>query len=239
VLAYVRQYLDTSGFPQVFTFPRPVAGPVDLPSDRVARRALAVAGPSTVRIEASACGGTQLGSGWIAAPETVVTNAHVVAGGNGVTVQADDGAHPGSVVVFDSDKDIAVIRAEGIAGPVLDLVKRGVERGATGATLGYAGDADRVQAHRAAVRDRFPARGYDIYGRDLVRREIYELVAAVRQGDSGGPFVLRNGRVAGVVFAASTTDEDTGYALIGAEVDGAIAAGVRADVPVDTGPCTH
>jgi S1-C subfamily serine protease len=240
VLASVGHYLDASGFPQVFSGSlRSPAPQVDLPDNAVARRAARSASPSIVRVVAPGCGGTQLGSGWIAAPSTVVTNAHVVAGGASVTVSHGDSEHAGSVVVFDPDADIAVIRAEGLEGPVLELTERRPDRGALGVTLGFPGGGDGLEAHRAAIRERFEARGLDIYGRDFVRREIYELRARVRQGDSGGPFVLRNGRVAGVVFAASTTDADTGYALTGAEVSGAVGVGANAEDPVDTGPCTH
>ncbi|CAN5727908.1 acid resistance serine protease MarP [soil metagenome] len=242
VLAYVRQYLDTSGFPQVFAdLPEGPSSPVDLPATKVARRALKAAGDSTVQVVAPACGGAQLGSGWIAAPSTVVTNAHVVAGGDRVTVEQPGGDElPGSVVLFDPDIDVAVIAADGLAGPVLELAERGFGNGTPGATLGYPGDANgRLDVQRAAVRRRFTARGYDIYGRDVVSREVYELRAHVRQGDSGGPFVLGDGRVAGVVFAASTTHRATGYALTGAQVADAIARGSRADETVDTGPCTH
>jgi S1-C subfamily serine protease len=93
--------------------------------------------------------------------------------------------------------------------------------------------------HRAAVQARYTASGRDIYGRSIVEREVYEIRAKVRQGDSGGPFVLPNGDVAGVVFAASTTDDDIGYALTGDEVDDEVEQGSQRTQPVDTGGCTH
>ena len=242
VLGSVTQYLDRSGFPRVFTvgdLPR-ASAPVRLPAGRVARRALAAAGRSTVQVTVEACGGRQLGSGWIAAPGTVVTNAHVVAGGGPVTVSDRGGAHSASVVVFDPDEDVAVLRVQGLEGDVLPLERRPLERGAAGATLGYPGDAGgSLTAGPAAVRDRITPTGYDIYGQRPVRREVYELRARVRQGDSGGPFVLGSGRVAGVVFAASTVDPATGYALTVAQVVDEIERGRRATAGVATGRCTH
>jgi trypsin len=83
------------------------------------------------------------------------------------------------------------------------------------------------------------ARGLDIYGRRRVEREVYLLRSPVRQGDSGGPFVLPTGEVAGVVFAASTTDSDAGYALTGAEVQDEVEDGSNSTEPVGTGSCTH
>jgi hypothetical protein len=72
-----------------------------------------------------------------------------------------------------------------------------------------------------------------------VTRSVYEVRARVRQGDSGGPFVLPNGTVAGVVFAASTTDADTGYVLTGSEVEDEIETGTARNRPVATGECTR
>ncbi|HVL65282.1 MAG TPA: MarP family serine protease [Actinomycetota bacterium] len=244
VLALVRQYLQTSGFPQVFAgLPPPLSEPVDLPSNRQARRAVEAAQESTLRISVPACGGMQLGSGWVAAPETVVTNAHVVAGGDPGSVRVQDrfGREvPATVVLFDAATDIAILRTQGLGAPELSLDTTSYDRGRAGATLGYPGaEQGRLVTHRAAVQARYTATGRDIYGRDRVDREVYELRAPVRQGDSGGPFVLPNGNVAGVVFAASTTDGGVGYALTGSEVEDEVELGARSTAPVDTGGCTH
>jgi S1-C subfamily serine protease len=236
---YLRQYLDTSGFPQVFAgLPRPLAPQVDLPPGRDARAAAQAAQESTVRIVVPACGGTQLGSGWIAADSMVVTNAHVVAGGNSITVEDSGGRHAGRVVFFDPRTDVAIVRADGLEGRPLDLASRPLDRGEGGATLGFPGGGE-LATHAAAVRDRYSAVGLDIYGRGEVSREVYELRSPVRQGDSGGPFVLPNGSVAGVVFAASTTDVGTGYALTGEEVMDELEEGLASTAPVGTGRCTH
>jgi uncharacterized membrane protein required for colicin V production len=244
VLAYLRQYLDTSGFPQVFAnVQRPVSPPVDLPSNAIARQAVRAAQDSTVRVIAPACGGTQLGSGWVAAPDIVITNAHVVAGSREaiqIQQQGSSGSLEGTVVLYDSDTDIAAVRVSGLSGPVLELETTDQDRGTPGATLGYPGEREgELVAHRAAVQSRYDAVGRDIYGQSAVTREIYELRSVVRQGDSGGPFVLPDGTVAGVVFAASTTDEDTGYALTGREVAPDIDKAAARTNAVGTGSCTH
>ncbi len=242
VLARIRQYLDTSGFPQVFSgLPRPIGPPVELPSNAEARRAGEQAVPSMARIVVPACGGTQLGSGWIAASETVVTNAHVVSGGDSVTVQHEaTGDHAGTVVLFDPKTDIAIIHVEGLEGPVLDVQTAEQDRGTIGAAVGYPGNKDgELVILRAAVQAQYPATGKDIYGRSDATREVYELRARVRQGDSGGPFVLANGAVAGVIFAASTTDGDIGYALTAEEVEDEIDRGTGKTSAVGTGRCTH
>lgn len=241
VLAYLRQYLDTSGFPQVFAgLPRPVGEPAQLPSQREANAAGRGAQDSMVRIVVPACGGTQLGSGWIAADSTVVTNAHVVSGGDGVTVQDRAGDHPGTVVIFNSREDIAVIHVEGVSGPSLALETEIKARDTKGATLGYPGARDgQLVIKRAAVQAQYTAVGRDIYGRRNAERDVYELHARVRQGDSGGPFVLSNGDVAGLVFAAATHDDQTGYALTAAEVEDEIEEGTGKTSEVSSGGCTH
>jgi S1-C subfamily serine protease len=240
VLAYLRQYLDTSGFPQVFAgLPRAVGPPVHLPSSAQARQAVQRTARSTVRVVVSGCGGTQLGSGWVFTSSSVVTNAHVVAGGGPVTVQDQAGQHRGDVVLFDPETDIAVIHTTGLAGPPLALDTDQLDRGAPGATLGYPGGVSNIVAHRAAVSARFEAHGKDIYGRNDVLREVYELRSPIRQGDSGGPFVVPSGHVAGVDFAASTTDAHVGYALTGATVIKDVQKGSKLSVPVGTGACIH
>lgn len=242
VLGYLRHYLDTSGFPEVFAgLPPPIGEPVKLPSGGDYRQALNAARGSTVRVVVPACGGTQLGSGWIAGPDVVVTNAHVVAGGGNVTVQELDGSeHSATVVVFDPDTDVAVMRASGLSASPLPLNTETLTRGTGGATIGFPGSAGGDQvAHKAAVRDRYDATGLDIYGRSEAEREVYELRSPVRKGDSGGPFVLPSGEVAGVVFAASTTSGNTGYALTAAEVADEVNAGRRRTQATSTGGCAY
>ncbi len=244
LLRYLQQYLDTSGFPQVFVGIPPGSGePVKLPSSKSANKAARAADDATVRVVVPACGGTQLGSGWVAAEDTVVTNAHVVAGGDRVTIEYQetiDAGVTGTVVLFDDHLDLAVIKVAELPTKPLPLRTEQLERGAPGATLGYPGAREgRLVAKPAAVQNVFQARGRDIYGRDEVQREVYELRAPVRQGDSGGPFVTPAGDVAGVVFAASTTDGDTGYALTGEEVEDEVREGARRTQAVGTGNCTH
>ena len=240
VVAFVGRYLQTTDFPQVFTGMPPATGPpVNLPAGPLARRAVRAAEDSTVRVLAPACGGNQLGSGWVSSSSTVVTNAHVVAGGSNVIVQERAGDRPATVVLFDPATDVAVLRVEDLSAPPLSL-SGALDKGAVGAVLGYPGRAGgRLSVRPAAVQDRYPASGYDIYTREEVSREIYQLRARVEEGDSGGPFVRPSGRVAGMLFAASTTDASAGYALTAAEIRSELARSKTRIEAVSTGPCTH
>jgi S1-C subfamily serine protease len=70
-----------------------------------------------------------------------------------------------------------------------------------------------------------------------VERSVLELQTRIRPGNSGGPFVLADGRVAGVVFAASSADDEVGYAIAASELPPLLDDAVGATEPVGTGPC--
>jgi S1-C subfamily serine protease len=221
LLAEVRQFFNQFGFPQVFAgLPEAPAGPVKGPSDKEVRAIAGLADQSTVRIEGEACGAIQEGSGFVAADRYVVTNAHVVAGvKRGLQVQEQNGPSHGdvTVVLFDPKLDIAILRVNDLSLPVLSLDTKQEDRGTDGAFLGYPGGGS-LRFGAAAVLRELTAVGRDIYGRSVVSRDVYELQARVRPGNSGGPFVLDDGSVGGVVFAASTTDGNVGYAIASTEV---------------------
>jgi S1-C subfamily serine protease len=110
------------------------------------------------------------------------------------------------------------------------------DRGAPGAVLGYP-QGGPLDVRRAAVLRTIDALGPDIYGRGQVERLVLELQTLVRSGNSGGPFVRPDGRVAGIVFSVSSSDEDVGYAISATEVDDPLRSAIGLTTPVDTGPC--
>jgi len=240
VLGEVRQFLNGFGFPEVFAgLPPAPAGPVKGPtSGQVADVARQVE-ESTVRIEGQACGAIQEGSGFVAAPNYVITNAHVVAGVRSPQVQQQNGnTLPATTVLFDPELDVAILRVETSPGPALSLDPKDVMRGAPGVVLGFPGGGPLMYGP-AAVRRDLAATGKDIYGRRTVTRDVYELQAIVRPGNSGGPFVLLKGEVAGVVFAASTTDPNLGYALSSPQVLKMLREAEGRFAAVSTQDCTR
>jgi S1-C subfamily serine protease len=238
VLAEARQFLNRFGFPEVFAdLPPAPAGPVRGPSQGEAREIAEPALGSTVQVVGEACGAIQEGSGFVAAPNYVVTNAHVVAGVAAPQVQEQGGgSQPATPVLYDPDLDIAILHVDRSPGPTLALETGDVERGADGAVLGYPGGGD-LTFGPAAVRRQLNAIGRDIYGDSVVEREVYELQAEVHPGNSGGPFVLESGRVGGVVFAASTTDSTIGYAITASEVASKLDQAQRRTDRVSTQDC--
>jgi S1-C subfamily serine protease len=214
IFAEVRQLLNRFGFPEVFEgLPPAPVGPVQGPTQGEAAALAKKVEASTVRIVGQACNAIQEGSGFVVAPNYVLTNAHVVAGVRSPQVQQQNGpSQSATTVLFNPRMDVAILRVNDSPGKPLPLDGQDVGRGTKGAVLGFPGGG-RLTVGTAAVRRDIEAMGRDIYGRAVVQRDVYELQATVRPGNSGGPFVLFNGDVAGVVFAASTTDSSIGYAL--------------------------
>lgn len=240
ILGQVRKFLNEFGFPEVFAgLPPAPGGAVQGPTKGQARRAFEHAKGSTLRIEGQACGRIQEGSGFVVAARYVVTNAHVVAGEHSTMVQTSDGtSQRGVPVLFDARTDVAVLRIATTPGPVLHLAGHEFRRGAVGAVLGYP-EGGGLIARGAASRRVIRAEGRDIYGHGTVTRDIYELQATVLPGNSGGPFVLANGDVAGLVFAASTTDPSIGYAITSTEVLPDVRRALGQTAAVSTGACTR
>ena len=239
VMARLGRLADPSGLPRVFAglepqFSAPVLDPEVDQVQTTARRAQA----ATVKIEGAACGSVFDGSGFVASPELVITNAHVVAGVRSPVVIDSAGRHPAIVVGFDPNVDIAVLRVRGLSTKPLALTSVDAQRGATGAVLGFPGGGP-FTVGGAAVRNALPAVGRDIYGQHLTTRNIFELQATIRPGNSGGPFVLVDGEVGGVVFARSTSDDGIGYALAPSEVTPLLQQAIGQLTPISTGPCTH
>jgi S1-C subfamily serine protease len=240
LLAEARQFFNRFGFPEVFAnIPPAPAGPVRAPTNKEVRKAVRRAAPSTVKVVGEACGAIQEGSGFVAAPHYVITNAHVVAGVRDPEVQVQNGGSQHAVaVLFDPKLDIAILHVDGGLGPALEMDPKDESRGLPGVVLGYP-EGGGLTASTAAIRRELDAIGRDIYGHATVERNVYELQAVVRPGNSGGPFVETDGTVAGVVFAASTTDPQVGYAISSPEVIPELDKSRGRTAGVSTGSCAR
>ena len=239
VLGEIKKFLNRFGFPEVFAgIPPAPAGPVKEPSGAEARKAFDHVAGSTSRVEGQACGHIQEGSAFTIAPHFVVTNAHVVAGVKSPKVQFRGSTEDATAVLFDPRIDVAVLRVSTTPGPALRLAPQEVGRGAKGAVAGYPGGGD-LRGEPAAVRRLLHAVGKDIYGRSSVTRDVYELQSIVRPGNSGGPFALVSGEVAGLVFAASTTESNVGYAITSTAILPDVHRAVGRTKAVSTDGCTR
>jgi S1-C subfamily serine protease len=236
----LRTWLDASGLPDVFIGFEPLPAPlVERPADRDAQRIAGPAEPSVLKVSAATCGLSSVGTGFAIRNDEVLTNAHVVAGadGHGIRVTVRDGRLFDAVpILFDPKLDVALLYVPGLAIHPLQFAATDPTRGAVGATLGFPNGGP-LTILAAAVAGRYPATGHDIYGTDQVKRDILELRAAVERGDSGGPLILTDGTVGGVVFAEARTDPNVGYALTPSEIVARIRPALGRTAAVDTGTC--
>lgn len=215
--------------------PAPELGPPPAESGLSAELANQVA-RSTVKVEAPACSRLQDGSGAVIGDGLIVTNAHVVAGSKHPIVYRypDNIELDATVVAFDPNRDVAILRVPDIERPPLPLGDATFGIGGVGAVFGHPFGGD-LQLQPFQVGDNTNARGFDIYDQNRTTRHIYVLSSALAPGDSGGVLVDPSGLVEGVAFAIAPDQPNVAYALALDDIQPVLAtAGTDA---VSTGPC--
>jgi S1-C subfamily serine protease len=234
--------LAQNGFPQVFSpFSNEEITKVQPPDPKLANSVVAQrAKRSIVKVigTAESCGKVIEGTGFVFGRRRVMTNAHVVGGVDEPTVQigGEGRRYKATVVLYDWERDIAVLDVPNLNAPVLKFATTDASSGDGAIVAGFP-ENGAYDVRPARVRGRISADGADIYHRGTVRRDVYSLYATVRQGNSGGPLLTPDGRVYGVVFAKSLDDPDTGYALTVVEIQGDITKGRAANQQVDSDSC--
>jgi len=211
-------------------------GAGDPPTAGIDPAVAALVSSAVVRVEGSACGLMLDGSGFAVGPETVVTNAHVVAGERSTSVFTNDGRRLDAVVVaFDPNRDLAVLHVAGAGLPPLGLAD--VPAGALGTVLGHPGGGP-LRASPARVDRIVTASGTDIYRTSHTDRAVLVLAAHLEPGDSGAPLIDEAGHVVGVAFAVDPGNSHTAYALARPELDAVLTpATATSTTPHHTGKC--
>jgi S1-C subfamily serine protease len=238
----LQRVFDQSGVPRVFAgFSQAPPAAVAAPDPTILRLKGVMADlGSVVKVSgvAEACRSQITGSGFVFAPQHVMTNAHVVLGVAHPVVRVRGTGPPQSatVVYLDTRTDVAVLYVPGLAARSLPLAGR-ASNGTDAVVVGFPGGGP-LTLTAARVREIIRAVGTDLYGRPGVEREVYSLRAGVHPGNSGGPLLDTHGRVLGVVFATSIDDPQTGYALTDAQVAGAVREGT-ATAEVSSGSCLN
>ncbi|KAA1251148.1 acid resistance serine protease MarP [Mycobacterium simiae] len=232
--------LNTSGLPAVLEpFSRTPVIPVASPDSALAQNPVVTAtAPSVLKIRslAPSCQKVLEGSGFVVAPDRVMTNAHVVAGSNSVQVYASGKPLDATVVSYDPSVDIALLAVPNLPPPPLTFAAQEAQTGTSVVVLGYPGGGN-FTATPARIREAIKLSGPDIYrSPQPVTRDVYTIRANVEQGDSGGPLIDLSGQVLGVVFGAAVDDPETGFVLTAGEVADQLAR-IGATQRVGTGAC--
>jgi S1-C subfamily serine protease len=183
------------------------------------------------------CGQAMEASGFVISPQHVLTNAHAVAGmTNGPYVHdGTSNRFPAEVVLFDPNTDVAILYVPHLNAPPLRFTGLAA-RGSDAVMAGYPENGG-FRAAAARVGSQWSAKGPNIYRTGTGTRAIYAVRAAVKPGNSGGPLLAKSGKVYGVIFAASTTARNTGFALTASAVGPDVRRGARATTPVSTHGC--
>jgi S1-C subfamily serine protease len=236
-----RRMLASGPFPQVFSgigsahllsVPAPDPAVLNSSGYKAARtRVVKVQGT------APSCDRDIEGSGFVYAPQHVITNAHVVAGvtGGPMVTTIGSGTYHARVVFYDPQVDIAVLYVPGLDLAPLHFAGQ-ANPGDSAVVAGYPLNHPFTQVP-ARIGQVQQAQGPDIYQTGQVNRQIYEIRAVVEPGNSGGPLLSPSGRVYGIIFAAAVGQSNTGFALTAAEVASDASSGANATTPVSTQGC--
>ena len=226
--------------PKVFGGDEPTLPIPEPDSDALDSPGVAAAASSIVQVYSDApnCRSDSAGSGWVVAAQRVVTNAHVVAGASAVTVSVG-GTGPqldARVVAFDEDLDLAILDVADLGAPPLTRATDNQSSGADAVVAGFPyGGPYHLSASR--IRGTIIENNTDLYGGPGVAREVYAIRGVVRPGNSGGPLLTADGRVAGTIFAMSTVDAQTGYVLTDAATSAYLDAASAYSELVTPGSC--
>lgn len=230
----LRQQVVDANFPEVFSRLRPAPSTGSPPvATALAPELVSQLIDSTVRVTGQACGRILSGSGFAADTDTIVTNAHVVAGVDNPSVIRPDGRRLSATVeVFDPNRDLAVLSVPGLGQAPIPVGT--AEVGTDGAVFGHPGGQEDVEVSPARIEAAIDALGRDLYGRSSIRRDIYILAAQLEPGDSGGPLVNTAGEVVGVAFAVAPDQPATAYALATSELQAVLD---QPRLGADSGSC--
>jgi S1-C subfamily serine protease len=237
----LQRFIDRSGFPQVFGALQPThivsVGP---PDPALTGSAGVIADQNSVlkiHGQATSCDREIEGSGFVYASGHVLTNAHVVAGTDAVSVESGGRDLTARVVFYDPERDVAVLDVPGLNAKPLTFADQVAATNDNAVVLGYPEDGP-FDVRAARVRELGEISGQDIYGKGNVTRTIYSLRSIVRSGNSGGPLINPDGQVLGMVFATALDDPETGFALSNSEISSDALDHETLTAAVATGNCT-
>jgi len=241
VSSRLREVFNDSGFPAILDPLAPTPNTSVAPPDPTVAGTAGVAAAEQsilkVRAVAESCARRMEGTGFVIGAGKVMTNAHVVAGSDRAVVETDQGSLEGTVVLYDAQRDLAVLDVPELTAPALVFASQDAEPGSDAIVAGYPLDGPYTLTP-ARIRASIQLRGPNIYADSTVTREVYTLRAQVRPGNSGGPLLAPDGTVLGVIFGAAIDEADVGFALTADEVQSVVQAGLTDGSAASTQACT-
>lgn len=237
----VGQLLKPFSAPEIFVGSEPSidfgASSVSVEYDQL-DTAIAAATNSVVKVTTWGCGSIGTGSGFIISPQTIMTNAHVVAGADRMSIQAQNGnVFMARAVLFDPQLDIAILASEStLPAAPLEAETKSLGVGSIGAVLGFPGGGN-FTTDDIIILQQIEAEGFDIYEKQKITRQLYAMRGNIVPGNSGGPLIASSGKVAGIVLGHSTSNSRTGYALAANQISSAIKTAPGLSTTVGVGPC--
>jgi S1-C subfamily serine protease len=214
--------------------PQPVV-PVEAPDSQLADApAVATAKASVVMIRGDSPGCVLEGSGFVVAPNRVMTPAQIVAGGETFTVEVGGQTLDAHVVSYDHRRDLAILDVPNLTALPLSFAVETAVGGSDAILLGYPEGSDDIAVILARIREVIQLNGPDIYRTATVSREVYTIRGGGVKGASGGPLIDRDGHVLGISFGVAVDDADTGFALTAKEIAPQLGD-LTNTVPVATG----
>lgn len=236
---YIARLIDVTGLPPLVSPFQGSGAEVEAPDpDSIDPGLVEDVRPSVVHVlgDAESCSRHLSGSGFVSAPDYVVTNAHVVAGTESVELDTVLGLKRATVVLYDPEVDIAVLHVPNLGLEPLPTAPGAAKSGDDAMVLGFpAGGPFAVSPVR--VRERLNISGPDIYAAGRTEREAFTLRGSIRQGNSGGPLLSPTGEVLGVVFGTAVDGNETGYALTIRQMQQVVGEYEGLTEPVDTQAC--
>ncbi len=235
--------IDSSGLKQVIgPFGATRVSNVDEPDAALADSAVVrTVRPSVIKITgvAHSCGQSLEGSGFVIGRNRIITNAHVVAGTDEVSVETARGRHLDATVVwFNYRNDVAILDVPGLRAPSLDFAPQQASTSDDAIVLGFPENGP-YTATSVRIRNVVNLTGPDIYqSARPVERQVYTMRGLIRSGNSGGPMIAPDGEVLGLVFGASQDPaDDTGFALTAEQVKQDLDASAGRTAAVSTQQC--
>ncbi len=240
ILGDLGKIIDPNGFPQVFINGEPVISQTaQLPQLSQFQSIINKDQNSVVKIIGQGCGGIVEGTGFVVAPNIIMTNAHVVAGINKPYITTLFGQnYEARPILFNPNLDLAILKVNGITSASIPLSNQISNNGTQGVVIGYPGGGN-LTALPASIINQVEATGQNIYGSSTVTRSIYELNANVIPGNSGSPMINSKGQVVAVIFAQSTNYSHVGYALTSPKLLTELSNAEHSTSFVSTGSCAE